>query len=414
MGDRSPNQSPFDPAESGLSGGPKAASAVEPLRVLHLIESQERRGAELFARWLTEQLSSSIFQNAICSLYSTGSSTDPSDVPMYQLDVASGSLERYIGWDARVLLRLRRVLRHYRPVLIVGHGARTLKYIVMARLLLPQVRTIYRNISVASFWAGPWPKVMFRRLLLRWVDFVVSTSDVCRQDFIQLYSVPSEKTETIYTGVNVEPYRRSGAASVALRRSLGFNRDTMVLITVGSLSPEKGHADLFPMLADLRRGGLPAHLLVVGEGPLRGTLATQANGEGVGEAVHFLGHRRDVPQLLGAADLFVLPSRSEGMGAVLIEAGLAGLATVAYSVGGVLEVIQDQVTGLLVPPLDRRRLGEAVLSLLRDSQRRSAIAEAARQYCMEQFNLEEIAQQYEKVFLRVLSSKRPALLASRP
>ena len=111
--------------------------------------------------------------------------------------------------------------------------------------------------------------------------------------------------------------------------------------------------------------------------------------------------------LYAAADLFVLPSSSEGMPAALIEAGMAGLPAVAYAVGGVPEVVEDQVTGRLVPPGDQSRLTEAVAELLGDGMRRRAMGEAARSR-YRRFEISTVARAYGEAYMTLLRERRSA------
>jgi glycosyltransferase involved in cell wall biosynthesis len=174
---------------------------------------------------------------------------------------------------------------------------------------------------------------------------------------------------------------------------------------VGDLSPEKGYQDLLPLLREFLNRSPKHHFLLVGDGPLGPELRQQAEELGLTGRAHFLGRRNDVPRLLAAADLFVLSSKTEGMPAVLIEAGLAGLPSVAFNVGGVAEVVEHQATGLLVPAGDFPGLGQALITLSEDSQRRAVMGEEARRRCYQQFDMSQVACQYEELFLRVLGAE---------
>jgi glycosyltransferase involved in cell wall biosynthesis len=119
--------------------------------------------------------------------------------------------------------------------------------------------------------------------------------------------------------------------------------------------------------------------------------------------VQFLGQRDDVPRLLKAADLFVSPSRNEGLPTATIEAGAAGLPSVATRVGGTGEIVQDGVTGLLVPPEDPGRLAEAAVAILADSDRRKRMGIAAAARVREHFTLQAQARSTARVYERVVA-----------
>jgi glycosyltransferase involved in cell wall biosynthesis len=120
--------------------------------------------------------------------------------------------------------------------------------------------------------------------------------------------------------------------------------------------------------------------------------------------VHFLGGRHDVPRLLASADLFVLPSETEGMPAVLIEAGMSGLPSVAFNVGGVPEVLDPGVTGILVAPGDPTAFGEALAGMCLDRDGRAHMGDAARLRCRDLYDMSKVAREYEDLFLKVAKS----------
>lgn len=127
-------------------------------------------------------------------------------------------------------------------------------------------------------------------------------------------------------------------------------------------------------------------MLLVGDGPWRPTLEHQARMLGVTEFVHFAGVRNDIPALLAASDLFCLPSRTEGLGIAAIEAMASGLPVVASRVGGLPEVVEDGVTGLLVPPDDTAALAEALVRILEDRHRAAQMGDAGRTRAKQHFD----------------------------
>lgn len=380
-----------------------------PNRVLHLIHSQELRGAEVFATELACCLEKGrSFQNAVCSLYNGVDALAANGLPMFNLEGQEGLLEKRIGLDFLTLSKFWRLLRRYRPGIILAHGSSTLKYAAAGGVLYRNAATIYRNIGTASVWANSSARASFNRLLLKRIDAVVSVSQYTRQDFLSLYRLAPERVAFIPNGVDTSRFDRRALAlaGTEVRQALGLSQTDLVFITVGSLSPEKGHQALLQLMAELQGLDLKNHLLLVGDGPLRGRLERQARELDIADRVHFLRTRADVPRFLAAADLFLLCSRTEGMPGCLIEAGLAGLASVSFDVGGVAEVVEHRVTGLVVSPGDFQGLRQAVLGLCRDPQRRAAMGAAARQRCLSLFDIRKVASDYETLFLKTLVTPR--------
>jgi glycosyltransferase involved in cell wall biosynthesis len=147
------------------------------------------------------------------------------------------------------------------------------------------------------------------------------------------------------------------------------------------------------------------HFLIVGDSvsqAYRDGLEAYAAALGLGQRVVFTGFRRDVPALLSAVSVSVLPSLSEGLSNVVLEAMAAGVPVVATSVGGTPEIVDDGVTGLLVPPRDAGALADAISSLLTDPARRQTIGEAGRRRVEERFSLEAMVLATEQLYERLL------------
>jgi glycosyltransferase involved in cell wall biosynthesis len=160
----------------------------------------------------------------------------------------------------------------------------------------------------------------------------------------------------------------------ALRARLGVRGDRALALTVARLEEQKGITHLLDAAAMLP----DVVFAIAGEGPERDGLVAKAASLGLSERVHWLGHRDDVPALLAAADLFVLPSLNEGLPLAAMEAMLAGVPIVATDAGGTGEVVRAGVTGMLVPPGDPRALADAIRALRDDPERARHLAAAAR------------------------------------
>lgn len=181
--------------------------------------------------------------------------------------------------------------------------------------------------------------------------------------------VPSRKIHVIPNGIDLGAFaHRTPKPAAAGPR----------IITVANLRPEKGHDTLLAAAARVAQVRPDAEWSIVGDGPLRTTLEQAVAARGLDGRVRFLGERRDVPALLAASDIFVLPSRWEASPNALIEAMAAGLPVVATRVGGIPELVDDGATGMLVESGDDAALSSAILALLEPDGRADAIGCAAR------------------------------------
>jgi glycosyltransferase involved in cell wall biosynthesis len=261
---------------------------------------------------------------------------------------------------------------------------------------------------MASHWANSAMKMRMNRALLRRVDTVVSVSQTSRADFQRHYSVPESKTVYIPNGADVSRFTaaQDQGARNAARAELGLGPQAVAMLTAGSLTSEKNQTVLVPVLAELRKQGLDAHLLIAGAGPLMQGIEQSSAKLHVESALHVLGPVSDVPRVMAAADIFVLPSKTEGMPGVLIEAGMAGLPSVSFNVGGVAEVISDGQTGLLVAPDDLPGMVTAVSRLMRGPALRASMGAAAATKCRSQFDMREVAGQYEQLLIALTAQGR--------
>jgi glycosyltransferase involved in cell wall biosynthesis len=160
--------------------------------------------------------------------------------------------------------------------------------------------------------------------------------------------------------------RRPRPAPKTLRDELGLSADDRLLVAVGNLYPVKGHRHLIDAMALLGARHPTLHLAICGRGHLADALATQARENGLTLRVHLLGLRSDVAAVVASADIFVMPSLSEGLPLALLEAMVAGSAIVASAVGEIGAALEMGAAGVLVQPGDPRALAVAIERLLND------------------------------------------------
>jgi glycosyltransferase involved in cell wall biosynthesis len=210
-----------------------------------------------------------------------------------------------------------------------------------------------------------------------------------------LFGWPREKIRVVHNGIPVTP-RRSGADE-DLRAQVPRGHEAVVLVPA-RLDPLKGHEFLFEAAREL--AGI--QVVLVGDGPERRRLQALAHELGIAERVTFLGFREDVPRLLEAADVVVLPSLAEGLPLAVLEAMAAGTPLVATAIGGTDEAVVDGVTGLLVPPGDASALAAAVNRVLKEPEEARQRAEAAGARVASDFTADQMVAKVESVYDELL------------
>ncbi len=218
------------------------------------------------------------------------------------------------------------------------------------------------------------------------------------------------KPEVVHNGIEHTPARRPRAE---VRAELGLG-DRIVAVNVASFFPVKAQEVLVRAAAVLKMRGVPVTTLFVGDGSERARVETLAAELGLGPAhVRFLGFRDDVADLLAASDLFVLPSRDEGLPISVLEAMSHRLPVVCTPVGGNPELVTHGVHGSLVPVDDHAALAAAVGELAEDPELRRRAGEAGEARVCAQFSFERTTDRYEAIYRRVLATPLSQSLRGR-
>ncbi len=277
-------------------------------------------------------------------------------------------------WDPAVVLRVAALARRSGVRLLHATGVKgTLVARVAARLVGARTLLHVHDLNDPGVALS-----VVQRLLAQPTDAAVCVSEAVRELAVSRYRVPPERVRVARNGIPLEMLRGAGAAARhRVLGELGIEPGRPVLAVIGRMHPVKGHRALIAMLPEIVRSCPRALLLVIGDGPERAACERLAQSLGVSEHVRFLGRRGDVPRLLAAIDLVLMPSRSEGLGLAAIEAVAAGRPVIAFAAGGLPEVVRDGVNGRLVPPGDCQAFGGAVIETLRDPGRRLSYARGA-------------------------------------
>ena len=347
-----------------------------PSGVLQVITSTTRRGAEVFAVDLAEALS---FRGRLVTTVALVKGEGP------ELDVAV--LGRR-ALSVRTLVALRRRARA--STAVVAHGSSA---VVAAAIATIGTRTpfVYRNIGDPAYWLDTEKRRRRMRWILRRCRTVVALWEGSGAALRRI-GPPSLKVEVIPKGV---PARRFPPVSIEARNAARarFGVSGVTVIYVGSLTPEKNvgaAVSAIGLMGD-------AFLLVVGGGPDRDDLVELADRTAPGRVV-FTGALDDPAIALAAADVLVLPSHTEGIPGVLIEAAYSELPVVATEVGGVPGVVDNGRTGILVSEPSPQALAEAMIKAARAGR---TMGKAGRRWCEDRFEINVIADRWENLLARI-------------
>jgi glycosyltransferase involved in cell wall biosynthesis len=373
--------------------------SMKGCRVLHVVSSGRRRGAEVFASDLVGALQRESLEQRVAVLQASA----PVAVPF-------GAPVTVVGRDAshealrfRTIHGLRTLIRDWHPHIVQAHGGEALKYSFLADGK-GHHGIVYRRIGSAH------PRTTFglrKRTygaMMRRVARVVALSEQVREETIRDFSVHPNRIVTIPNAV--DPARlRSRRDRDAMRLTLGVPLDALVVLSLGAFTWEKDPVAQVQIAARVSKEFQRIVFLLAGDGPMRGEVVRAIDRAGLGRSVLLLGSRSDAADLLTSSDVLLLTSRTEGMPGVAIEAGMTGVPVVAYAVGGTSEAVQDGVTGYLAPPGNRHLLTTRLSELLKAKTVREAMGRAAIGWSRSRFDIRVIAPRYLRLYDEVLGGR---------
>ncbi len=373
---------------------------MKPMPVLHLITELDAGGAQTALLRLLEKGNRLAFLPLVACLYN-GDKMVAQQIRALGISVID--LHMPAPWRVDALWRLYRLLRQQQPCFLhcwMFHA--DISGRVIGRLAgVPVIITSRRSQEIG----GP-NRERLKRLTGRLDDKIIAVSSQARQAEIERTGAPPAKVLTVYNGIECDRFVRPEATAVAIRQEFNIPLTAPVVGMIGRLHPVKGHTFLLSALARLRQTYADVHLLIVGDGALRPALISQVAEEGLATAVTFTGTRADMPDILAALDIVVLPSLWEGLPNVVLEAMAAAKPVVATAVGGTPEVVVDGITGLLVPPGDVAALAEALAALLADPARAKTMGAAGRQHVESHFTLAQTVKAIENVYQTLWMQKQ--------
>jgi glycosyltransferase involved in cell wall biosynthesis len=228
---------------------------------------------------------------------------------------------------------------------------------------------------------------------------IICVSHAIRESLVRDYRFPASSTITIHNGVSLSDFEQSKDKALELRSRLRLNPDEFVLVCVARLSEQKQIDILLLAVARTLHDGVECKCLILGDGPLRGSLDQQSVALGLSGTVFFEGFQEDVRPYLQAGTAFVLTSRQEGLPLSILEAMACGLPCIVTRVGGNCEVVTHGVNGLVVSQGSVDEIASAISYLATHHQEREKMSKMARSRVRQEFNLDDQMAKIEKVIL---------------
>jgi len=362
------------------------------MKVLFLITGLAYGGAETQLVNVATKLKKRGWDVRVVSMlppYAFTEELNEADIPLATLNMRRGVA------DPRAVFRLVKMLREWQPDIVHSH--------MIHANLLARIARIFYKIPVLICTAhsidegGRWREIAYR-LTDFLADITTNVSQAAVERYISVGAVPKDKIRFMPNGIDTSRFKPDEMVRKRLRNELGID-DYFVWLAVGRFEEQKDYPNMLQAFSKVVAKKSDVVLLLVGQGYLMEEVKELADELGLTEKVRFLGLRRDVPDLMNAADAFVLSSRWEGFGLVVAESMACELPVVATDSGGPREILDGGTLGFLVPPADSEALAEAMLEMMILSEgERQAIGRSGRAHIEANYSLERVVEQWEELY----------------
>lgn len=367
-----------------------------PLHITHVVENLNRGGLERVVLDLVRLQQQQGHRCQVVCVFQRGLLADELDA----VGIPVHACHKRKGPDLKAVACARRLIREHGTQVLHTHNAVAHYLGVLASLGLKTDTIINTRHGMGGLRRRSRTELLYRASLVR-TDMVATVCEAASSGVLEHSLIPRRKLCVVHNGLRVQDFAMaSPQARARLRQALGLPAQARVIGTVGRLNWAKDQASLIRAFRRVHQQLPDSVLVLVGDGSLRAELEACAGREGVAAAVHFLGDRSDVRDLLQGFDLFALSSVSEGYSMALLEASATALPIVATDVGGNREIVQHGVTGSIVPARDADALAQAILGLLRDPARAARAGAAARTMMETRGSIEAMAARYAALYDR--------------
>ena len=343
------------------------------ITIAHLTTDSQMGGTEHMILSVANGLNAQVFRSIVITLVDGGELRErcnKANIPYYSVQMKSKC-------DVSAYYRLKALLRSLKIDILHTYlfHANALGRVAGKHASIPVIISGQRNVD-------PWRKwyhTVIDRITARYANLIISNSRAGKQMLVDSAVAASEKIAVVHNGIDIDYY-----PDCSIKKQVAY---PVKLLTIGSLTHKKGHKYLIDALSELHSIGVDCTLTILGEGQLEQELILYARDKSLENAVRFEGFKPNVTDYLSQTDIFVLPSLWEGLPVALMQAMACGIPCVATNVGGIKELIENDMNGILVEPHNSHRLCNAILRLVKNDELRYTFGSKART---------TIAQEYSK------------------
>jgi sugar transferase (PEP-CTERM/EpsH1 system associated) len=368
---------------------------------MHVIGTLGRGGLEQGVLKIATGLDPARFEQTICTISSLDYMPARQDIRVIPLNRSA----KNPGFITRDLLSL---FAQERPHIVHSRNWTSIEAVLAARLArIPAVVHSEHGRDILPFTSEPLRRRLFRRACYRMADRVFAVSRELKQELVSALGISQDLFKVIYNGVDTRLFRPSAEKRAAQRTKLGISGSTMVVGCLGRLDLVKDHSTVLRAAEVAVNQGSDLLVILVGDGPQREPLEHQLRAmPTLRNRVIFAGRTFDATQWLRGFDVFALPSVFEGTSNTLLEAMATGLPVVATRVGGNIELVEENKSGLLFDVRDFHGLAAHLVRLAASPQLRQTLGAAARSHAEEVFPLDKMISNYSDMYAELLEGKK--------
>lgn len=368
---------------------------MNKIKVVHIVPMLSPGGAERVAVHIVRGLDRQRYEPSIISF--TGRLNCDLDRLLEDAGIQVRYLGKRPGFDYRMYHRLPPILNELRPDIVHSH-LHVFRYALPFLLFRRKVSVLHTVHNLAEREIEPGLRWLQRYALKHGVVPVAVAEEVA-ESLARLYGI--QRCRVVPNGIPTDHYARPQIPRKEWRAREGFAETDVLFVCVARFAPQKNHALLLNSFARGPASDPNAHLVLIGEGNLQKNLEMQAKNLGIERQTHFLGLRTDIPEVLGAMDVFVLSSDYEGNPLSVMEAMAAGLPIVSTAAGGVPNLFENGKEGLLVQTGDVQELSSKMTFLSRNQELRQFLGTAAAQRARKNFDVSAMVRAYEGLYERL-------------
>ncbi len=356
------------------------------IKILHILPNLNSGGAERLVLDLLVNFSTDIFELELLLFNGKGFFYEE----VLNKNIKTTSLEKNFKFDPLNFFKIYKKIKKFSPDIIHTHlgadiyGLLAGKLAGVKNIVSTEHNVLLNNKKIYNF---------FKKIIAKYFNKIIAVSSVIKKDLIDNFTLSNEQVLVIYNGVDIDKF------SVSIKNN---KTDKIIIGSVGRLSYQKNYSLLLLSLAEAKNKNFKC--LIAGEGPLRARLEGEIRMLGLDDKVELLGEIKNISEFLSQLDFFVLPSRWEGLGIVLLEAGLMGLPVLASATGGILDIISDNKTGKLFNNNDKLDLLNNLNYFLDKKNREQLIIWGSnlKNLVENSFSIKKIALQYEDLYLDLI------------